>query len=796
MKLTLNDITPYIQNATQSGSQYVGTCPVCGKEKHLYVTEKNGTLLMYCQKCQAPFDDIRKALNVNSAPPPPVIPKTKKEKKTIAEQYDHVYKNPDGSIAYSKTRTKYTDGSKKFTFHHMNGNEKLYTKPENCNCLYNLDLLEKANADDTLFIVEGEKCADIMNKHGFLTTTANGGANSVKLSDVDLAMLAKFKNKIIIPDNDEVGKKYIKLFDNVKILNLSDVWSDIEPKQDIADYITLGKDIELIRNFKFEKVPTPEEMKIGNMTEFINQPIKLFCGDWIANSSGVKRIKTSTSGKSFDEVASAIPIMPTEILENLNTGIEKIKIEFFKDKWKAVICDRVTAAHKMKIIDLANSGVEVNTENSKLLVKYIADCVSLNSNIIPRNKAVSQMGWIENAFMPYAKNIRFDGEKENKHLYESLTTKGDYETWLNCISPLRKNIYLRMAMAASFASPLIEIVNGLPFVFNLWGGTNTGKSVALMVAMSIWGDPSWGKLSRTMNSTINSMMSTAAFLRNLPYAGDELQTIKSTWDNYDKLIMCICEGVERGRMSHDKNNETRSWKCSFIFTGEEPCTKSSSGGGVKNRVIEVECKSPLIDVEKGSEIVSVITNNFGWAGEIFINHVQNKQLEIASMYKEHFDRIMKGTDTTEKQAMAMACMLIGDDLAREVIFENEESLTLDDIKPFLTSRMAVDTSERSFQYILNVIAQHEANFDTAYSADVKIDMWGRAYYTEHFVMFNKEILIKELRAEGYEFDAVKSKWLEKGYLITNSQGRYYHCTTVSGIKAHFVKLQLPIDEEN
>ena len=114
-----------------------------------------------------------------------------------------------------------------------------------------------------------------------------------------------------------------------------------------------------------------------------------------------------------------------------------------------------------------------------------------------------------------------------------------------------------MMMAASFASPIIEKVNALPFVFHLWGGTGSGKSVALMAAMSVWGNPSMGKMVRTMNMTSNSMLSTAAFLKNIPFAGDELQTIKSKWDNYDKLIMCITEGVDRGRMSYDKKQRDK-----------------------------------------------------------------------------------------------------------------------------------------------------------------------------------------------------------------------------------------------
>lgn len=554
---------------------------------------------------------------------------------------------------------------------------------------------------------------------------------------------------------------------------------------------------KLYKTFRMEKAKS-SQFQQGNVTDFPDQPIQLSCGKWVADASGVYRQKIGNLDNIYNEYASVIPIMPTEILENVNTGIEKIKLDFYKSGmgWRSLICDRVTTAHNAKIIDLANSGIEVNSENAKLLVQYIADCVALNSDVLPRSKSVSQMGWLDGEFMPYADDIRFDGERENKHLFDAICEKGNYDIWHKCVSDMRSNIYLRMTMAASFASPLIELVSGLPFVFNLWGGTGTGKTVGLMTAMSIWGNPSLGKLTRSMNSTDNSTMATAAFLQNLPYAGDELQTIKSIWGNYDKLIMRVCEGIERGRMSYDRNNETRSWKCAFIFTGEEPCTQSSSGGGAKNRVIEVECTSPVIDISKGQEIVSLITTNFGHAGKIYINHVKQNQDRIVPMYTMYFNFLMESVDTTEKQAQAMALMLTGDSLARECIFTHEVTFILSDIKKFMMSKAEVNTSERAYQFVVNLIAQHETKFDTLRAADVRGEMWGKSFYADNYVMFNKDILVKQMRAEGFEFDAVKAEWAKNGYLILTNQNRYYHNTKCHDVKAYYLRIVLPKEEDS
>ena len=161
------------------------------------------------------------------------------------EEYDHVYKNPDGTAAYCKHRVKYADGSKVFRFRYVDEHGKtVFKKPEGCNNLYNLDLLERADADTCLYIVEGEKCADAMVQHGFLATTCNAGARkNVKLSPTDLRYLNKFSEIVLIPDNDDKGADYAKAWPvPVEVLDLTEIWPDCPAKGDVADYFARGGD--------------------------------------------------------------------------------------------------------------------------------------------------------------------------------------------------------------------------------------------------------------------------------------------------------------------------------------------------------------------------------------------------------------------------------------------------------------------------------------------------------------------------------------------------------------------------
>lgn len=516
--------------------------------------------------------------------------------------------------------------------------------------------------------------------------------------------------------------------------------------------------------------------------------IKIDCGGWIADKDGVRTEKFHVdSGQVTTEIASPIPILPTEIITNAESGIEKIRIEFYKNGlWKHIICERSKVASAHEIVKLSDFGIEANSENAKLLVKYIADCVSLNMETLPHSTSISRLGWFNDSFIPHNTGICFDGEREYKYLYESVRQHGSYSKWRKHTQELRKNILLRMQMAASFASVLVEKVGGLPFVFHLWGGTGAGKTVGLMVSMSIWGNPALGKLVRTMNMTANAMMASAAVLYNLPFAGDELQTIKS--DDYDKLIMTITEGIERGRMSYDKLNATRSWKNSFLFTGEEPCTKQGSGGGVINRVIEMECTVPV--VENGNETVNIVTENYGWAGIDFVHAVMRRSDTLVDDYNKIFREILDKTDTTEKQAQALAMMVLADQIASKVIYQDDEPLTASIVAKFATSKKDVDVALRAYEYAMSQISINQNKF---INADVG-EIWGRI--EDNFVLINKAKLIDILNQGGFDFNAMKSKWAQRGFLILNSNGRYIHQTKCHNIKGNYVKLKTIDDEES
>ena len=525
----------------------------------------------------------------------------------------------------------------------------------------------------------------------------------------------------------------------------------------------------------------------SNKTAFTDAKVQLNCGKWVANDLGVVLNDVTAQGVPITSVACPHPILPVERYINIDTDTEKVKLAFFKDgRWREITVDNGTVLNKNSITQLADRGILVTSESAKDLVRYMSDVISLNAQEIPLYRSIGRLGRIEGDFIPYNDSVKYDGDADFKSIYENVRQCGDFMTWLEHIKELRKDINIRLALAASFASPLIEVVGALPFILHLWGTTGFGKTVSLMVASSVWGNPEMGCLTRTMNMTANAMARTACFLYNIPFCADELQQIKTNWGTYDSLVMYLTEGIDRGRAKAKGGVEqTKTWRNSFIFTGEEPVTKGVSGGGVKNRVIEIECENKII--QDGNYTANLVKANYGHAGMLFIAHlihlIDTDKQSIVEEYKTLFKGILEATDTTDKQALSMALMLLADEIACECIFK-DDPLTIAQVKQYLVPESAVRIEDRAYDELIALISRNVNKFN-----EFSADSWGRI--SDDVATINKQVLEQELSRMGFDFGSVKKGWDKKGYIIKNTAGRYVHQTRVNGIKGNYIKIQLP-----
>ena len=527
-------------------------------------------------------------------------------------------------------------------------------------------------------------------------------------------------------------------------------------------------------------------------TAFTDAPLVLKCGKWVANDAGISITDITKNGDIVKSIACPHPIIPIERLVNIETDTEKTKIAFFKDmRWRDITIDNSTLANKSTITQLADRGIMVTSETAKDLVKYLSEVASLNMQTIPFYRSISRLGWIGNDFAPYDTTIKYDGDADFASIYEHVGECGNYDKWLEHVTELRENINIRLMLSASFASVLIEKVGALPFVLHLWGTTGFGKTVSLMIASSIWGNPEMGCLTRSMNATANSIVRTSAFLYSIPFCADEMQQIKDRWGNYDNFIMFVCEGIDRGKAKAKGGvEEQKTWRNAFIFTGEEPVTKANSGGGVKNRCIEIEVKDKII--KDGNKTATIVKENYGFAGKKFVEYIQKLDMDaVKEEYKRIFTEIIESSDTTEKQAMSMALILLADKYACDCVFADSSPLNVAEVKEYLVSSKVVDMPSRAYDWVVNWIAENSIRFSNDIDEN-RGAVWGKI--DRDMATINKNVLMDAMNKNGFDLAACSRSWQSRKKLKLNSQGHITHQTKVHNVKANYIRLYLPSDE--
>ena len=277
--------------------------------------------------------------------------------------------------------------------------------------------------------------------------------------------------------------------------------------------------------------------------DFFEDGHELACGNWIANEQGVMEYNAF----GLMQRACYHPILPIQLLKNAETGKEKVKIAFKKGfNWNEIVVDRGILASASKIVGLADYGVSVTSENAKLLVRFMSDIENLNSGEIESKVSTSKLGWIRGEFMPYGFDVEFDSKEKFKDIFESVAEYGSKDAWFECVREIRKSgrkeplVYL----AGSFASVLLKPLNLLPFIVNLWSESGKGKTVALMVATSVWANPAEGKYMTDPSATQVSLEIRDDILNHLPLVIEDLSKMRDKYgDAFTDMVYMLC--VER-----------------------------------------------------------------------------------------------------------------------------------------------------------------------------------------------------------------------------------------------------------
>lgn len=571
---------------------------------------------------------------------------------------------------------------------------------------------------------------------------------------------------------------------------------EIERGVNIANLMDRARELKAYTEFKIlldafrkaEKEIMSEKAK-GTLCQWTNfesdEYDNMICGYWNATDKGILK-------PNSDEYACYHPILPVERLKNIETGAEQIKLAYKRTGvWHEIVVPKSLIASASKIVALAEQGVAVTSENAKLLVKYLSDVENLNDNFIRIKRSTSKFGWLNKDFIPFDGDIIFDGDMKFKQVSESVTTQGNYETWLNHAREVRerKRIESKFCLAASFASVLVAPLRGLPFFVDLWGGTEAGKSVALMLAASVWANPDENAFIGDYKSTETALEAKADMLNHLPMLLDDTSNQnRRLAENFESLVYVLCSGKGKTRSNKDIgiNRESR-WKNCIITNGEKPLTSYVNQGGAMNRILEISCDSHIFEDPRLT--ASVVKNNYGYAGRDFIKILKEIGVEgIMEIQKSFLDEL-NNDEKMQKQSLSLSIVLTADKIATDYIFKDGEYIDIEEAKQVLIDKNELSDNERCYRFLLDRVVANKGRFDPR---NENIEQWG--VIEDNYVLMISTALSRLCKEEGYSRLSFL-KWASDKGLIQGNGGRYDFTKKTNGICVKYVKIKILDDNE-
>ena len=544
-------------------------------------------------------------------------------------------------------------------------------------------------------------------------------------------------------------------------------------------------------NAYLETINQQRGISMDNATQFDGQEIELFSGQYICDEYGV----SMTDKYGYEQTVCRHPIMPVERLVNIDSGEERLKLAYKKGRaWRTIIVEKSVIASSSSILQLAANGIMVNSENAKALSTYILEMEQLNYELIPEQKSVGRLGWIgEHGFSPFVDDLVFDGETNFKHIFNAVKSEGSRNAWLYAMQDLRKEKSPgRLFLAASFASAILEPCGLLPFFLHAWGGTETGKTVGLMIAASVWACPKMGEFCTTFNSTLVGQEMTASFLNSLPMCIDELQIQSSSGiRDFDRIIYQLTEGVGRTRGAKTGGlQKMNTWKNCIITNGEHPISNANSGGGAVNRVIEFECDEKVYSDLVG--ICAVIQSNYGFAGREFVEYLQTDGAfdRVNALQKEYYRELLK-SDSTDKQAASASAILAADHIATELIFKDGNNLTVEDLEKIMTKKKEVDVNNRALEFIYELVERNPNRFRPNDFGEYQGEVWGKSEETCIYII--KSVFDREMGNGGFNSTAFLA-WAKRNDVIITDNGKRTKKARITGSATNCVCIKKNLSE--
>ena len=601
------------------------------------------------------------------------------------------YTHENGDVIYWKLRAKNPNNGQKFirsfslegsafvlkepdfreVFPQGNGSKPLYA-------LYRISV----SKDQPIYVVEGEQKADYLNKLGLYATTT-GGCQSV--SKTDLSPL--FGRSIIVwPDNDEPGLKFLSTLNEavhekntlVSVIKLDEL--NLESKDDVIDWVekravigleTSIKDVQNLtivpyKSTEFKQVEKNNEAELHKKSEVLAAPMLHKNGQFEITSDGVHYLRMRDGELECFWLSTPVLILVKTRDQTSNDWgrlLKWVDDANVEHKWALPMETLQTDGADMRKA-LAHMGVTLSTSRSarELFQTYIA-----NYPVDTFAKCVNRVGWHDHQYI-LPNNVIGENSSGELIVYQSThnvidkyVQKGTLNDWQNNVAKYSENHdFLVLALSSAFTGQLLEPLGRHGAGIHFKGKSSKGKSTAVFIACSVWGNPE--SYYHTWRNTSNALEQTAFTHNDGLLVLDEIGEIPNPKD-LGNIIYMLINGSGKGRMTKSLTvRETARWRLVFLSSGEKTLSELMNEAGQQAKLGQ-EIRLINIDIDQSEHGIfdqidfsenaaqqalllnSNIKQHYGVAGAAWLQYLTSdkvKVTEIANRLLAEYAQVLIG----------------------------------------------------------------------------------------------------------------------------------------------------------
>ncbi len=400
-----------------------------------------------------------------------------------------------------------------------------------------------------------------------------------------------------------------------------------------------------------------------------------------------KAIKRTIDAKNNkDEFIVPCPLFITSRGIDIKTQKETVELSWIRDnEWKFKEVDRSYICKHTKIVDLADYGFPVTSDSAKQITSYLQWYEAINFEHIPVITNTSKMGWNKEMhcfllgndciapsseidpnektcpyerqpYKPYRFRATDTGEQQ---LVESFRIKGTYEQWIEGINTIFEFPIVLFTFYTSLTAPFLKIFECKNFSYEISSPTSTGKTFALEIAASCWGDPheSTGGFFRTWRNTSTATERILQSVNGIPIIFDDTKNAPG-YDKYGKsstplvveTIYMVSTGIGKSRGTLSGTEENISYSTIMMSSGESPSIDMTNDGGSRGRIISLwsyPFKKQSKEIRNYiSKLDDILRNNYGHAARKIASFILNNKKDW-QIWKEAYEEICRELSNKE-----------------------------------------------------------------------------------------------------------------------------------------------------